>query len=274
MPTSSDLVTDLPADFEVFGQAVDTRLKALQPGTTLGDLAYSSATANTNTRLPIGTTGQVLAVSGGVPTWTTTADVTPLTTKGDLFTFTTVDARLGVGANGTVLTADSAEATGLKWAAPSSGGMTLISTTTLSGTSTTISSIPATYNDLQLVFRNMISGSTSAMQFQFNGDTGSNYVYTDGGNPSKTAYYGWDYGSPFNSTSPYTGQMTIYDYTNTGTQLGKMVTSNFSVLSQATAYSTRNIIGAYTVSSAISSITIKTFGAGTISGSVLLYGVK
>jgi hypothetical protein len=72
MPTATDLVTDLPADFEVFGQAVDTRLKALQPGTTLGDLAYSSATANTNTRLPIGTSGQVLTVSGGgVPAWTT-----------------------------------------------------------------------------------------------------------------------------------------------------------------------------------------------------------
>lgn len=71
MPTASDLVTDLPADFETFGQAVDTRLKALQPGTTLGDIVYSSATANTNTRLGIGTTGQVLAVSGGVPAWTT-----------------------------------------------------------------------------------------------------------------------------------------------------------------------------------------------------------
>ena len=73
MPTATDLVTDLPADFEVFGQAVDTRLKALQPATTLGDITYASATANTNTRLAIGTTGQVLSVSGGVPAWTTPA---------------------------------------------------------------------------------------------------------------------------------------------------------------------------------------------------------
>jgi len=71
LPTSSDLVTDLPADFDVALQGVDTRLKALQPGTTLGDLAYSSATANTNTRLAIGTTGQVLTVAGGVPSWAT-----------------------------------------------------------------------------------------------------------------------------------------------------------------------------------------------------------
>ena len=73
LPTSSDLVTDLPADFDVALQGVDTRLKALQPGTTLGDLAYSSATANTNTRLAIGSTGNVLTVAGGVPTWATPA---------------------------------------------------------------------------------------------------------------------------------------------------------------------------------------------------------
>lgn len=69
LPTASDLVTDLPADFDVALQGVDTRLKALQPGTTLGDLVYSSATANTNTRLGIGSTGNVLTVAGGVPTW-------------------------------------------------------------------------------------------------------------------------------------------------------------------------------------------------------------
>jgi hypothetical protein len=137
LPTSTDLVTDLPADFDVALQGVDTRLKALQPGTTLGDIAYSSATANTNTRLPIGTTGQVLAVSGGVPAWTTTADVTPLTTKGDLFTFDTADARLGVGTNGQTLVADSSTSTGLKWATASSGAVVQVksmSTTTAAST--------------------------------------------------------------------------------------------------------------------------------------------
>jgi hypothetical protein len=88
--------------------------------------------------------------------------VTPLTTKGDLFTFTSVDARIGVGANGTVLTADSAESTGLKWATPASGGTggyTLLNAggTALTGAATiTISSI--TSNDLLI----MVTGATSA----------------------------------------------------------------------------------------------------------------
>ena len=69
MPTATDLVTDLPADFAAFGQPVDTTLKALNPETTLGDIAYRSSTANTNTRLGIGTTGQVLTVAAGVPAW-------------------------------------------------------------------------------------------------------------------------------------------------------------------------------------------------------------
>jgi hypothetical protein len=180
MPTATDLVTDLPADFEVFGQAVDTRLKALQPGTTLGDIAYSSATANTNTRLPIGTNGQVLAVSGGVPAWTTTADVTPLTTKGDLFTFTTVDARLGVGANGTVLTADSAEATGLKWvpAATSGANWSLLNTggTALTGASTVTVSGISGKDKVQVVIIDASSNIVDDfINIRFNTDTGNNY---------------------------------------------------------------------------------------------------
>jgi len=47
----------------------------------------------------------------------------PLTTKGDLFTYSTVDARLGVGTDGQALIADSAEATGLKWGTVSGDNM-------------------------------------------------------------------------------------------------------------------------------------------------------
>ena len=61
-------------------------------------------------------TNQVLTYSGSA--WVAVGGGSPLTTKGDLYTFSTVDARLGVGANGTTLVADSAQATGLKWAAP------------------------------------------------------------------------------------------------------------------------------------------------------------
>jgi len=44
MPTPTDLVTDLPADFEVFGQAVDTSLADLKGGTTGQILAKNSNT--------------------------------------------------------------------------------------------------------------------------------------------------------------------------------------------------------------------------------------
>lgn len=68
-PDDTALVKDGAAAIRTLGSSIDTTTKALNPSTTLGDIEYRSATSNTNTRLPIGTTGQVLTVSGGVPAW-------------------------------------------------------------------------------------------------------------------------------------------------------------------------------------------------------------
>lgn len=72
-PDDTSLVKDGAAAIRTLGSSVDTTTKNLNPSTTLGDIEYRSATANTNTRLGIGSTGQVLTVSGGVPTWATPA---------------------------------------------------------------------------------------------------------------------------------------------------------------------------------------------------------
>lgn len=151
-PDDTDLVKDGAAAIRTLGSSVDTTTKNLNPETTLGDIAYRSSTSNTNTRLGIGSSGQVLTVAAGVPSWATptVGDITevsagtgisvasgtgpiPVITntvataidaKGDLIVGTGADAfsRLAVGTNTYILTADSAEATGLKWAAPAAAG--------------------------------------------------------------------------------------------------------------------------------------------------------
>jgi hypothetical protein len=126
-PDDTDLVKDGAAAIRTLGSSIDTTTKNLNPQTTTGALAYRSATANVNTALPIGTANQVLRVNSGgtAPEWATTADQTPLTTKGDLFGFDTADARIPVGTNGHILTADSTQSLGVKWAAPAGGGKLL-----------------------------------------------------------------------------------------------------------------------------------------------------
>ena len=103
MPTATDLVTDLPADFEVFGQAVATSMADL-----LG-----------------GTSGQVLAKNSNTDmdfVWVTSDDANAIQNsivdaKGDLIAASANDtpARLAVGSNYGFLQADSAQSTGLLW---------------------------------------------------------------------------------------------------------------------------------------------------------------
>jgi len=72
-PDDTALVKDGAAAIRTLGSSVDTTTKNLNPSTTLGDIEYRSSTANTNTRLPIGSTGNILTVSGGVPVWSAPA---------------------------------------------------------------------------------------------------------------------------------------------------------------------------------------------------------
>ena len=72
-PDDTALVKDGAAAIRTLGSSVDTTTKALNPSTTLGDIEYRSSTANTNTRLGIGSTGHILTVVAGVPAWSAPA---------------------------------------------------------------------------------------------------------------------------------------------------------------------------------------------------------
>jgi hypothetical protein len=102
--------------------------------------------------------------------------------KGDLIAASGADAaaRLAVGTDGQVLTADAAQTLGVKWAAAAGGPLALLSTTTLSSAGNfDITSIPGSYNDLILV---LIARSSEAdvddnFTLRLNNDSGSNYHY-------------------------------------------------------------------------------------------------
>ena len=98
----------------------------------------------------------------------------PMTTTGDIIYSSSgsTPARLGIGTTGQVLNV----ASGIPaWATPASGGMTIISTGTLSSTGLTFSSIPGTYYNLQLSIAGFNAGGSN-LQIRVNGDTGANYV--------------------------------------------------------------------------------------------------
>jgi hypothetical protein len=114
-------------------------------------------------------------ISGGGTSGTVTITnsmATEIDAKGDLVVGTGADtfARLAVGTDGYTLVADSLTATGLAYAAPASaGGMTLLSTTTLSGASTTISGIDQTYVNLFITITGVNISANSQLKVTLNG---------------------------------------------------------------------------------------------------------
>ena len=234
-PDDTALVKDGAAAIRTLGSSVDTTTKALNPSTTLGDVEYRSSTANTNTRLGIGTTGQVLTVAGGVPSWATLAG----------------------------------------------GGMTLINAggTALTGTSVSISSIPATYNNLQVVIINgrpSVDGGT--LSARYNNDSGANRYFSSNSNGVGSQAFNSTYldlhADADNTATQGVIVWDVYNYANTS--IWKMANSlammpNNTTSTNAGAY--RQLLG-YNQTTAISEINIFV-ASGTMSGgTVYVYGVK
>jgi hypothetical protein len=241
MPSPTDLVTDLPADFDVFGQAVDTQML-------------------TNANAAIAKT--------------------IVDAKGDIIAATAADtvSRLAVGANNTVLTADSAQATGMKWAAPAAGGMTLLSTTTLSGVSTTISSIDQTYNNLQIVISGTNNGTNYTPYFKPNNSTNigdwANLINTGGSvitQAQSNSDFAMQYNTRLNSNTNNVFTITIYNYASS-TIKKNFISAGYQIGSNSAEESIFSS-GLFDTATAISSLTI-TASTSYTAGTVLIYGVK
>lgn len=189
-PDDTDLVKDGAAAIRTLGSAIDTSLVDLKGGTTGQILSKTSNTDMDFTWITndVGDITEVTAGTGisgggtsGAVTITNTM-ATAIDAKGDLVAGTGADtfARLGVGANNTVLTADSSTSTGLKWATVNAvKNYALINTpsgTALTGSATiTISSLSG-YDDYLILFRGASSASASSqIQLRFNSDSGNNY---------------------------------------------------------------------------------------------------
>lgn len=224
------------------------------------------------------TTGRIPSTEGGI-------QPTIVDAKGDIIAATAADtpARLAVGANDTVLTADSSTATGLKWATPAAGGMTLISTTTLTGASVTLSTIPSTYIDLYLIIQNFLPATDDdRLRCRVNADSNANRHYSmqlDGdvsGNGAKSFDNTSFIISSDNDNAVGSGLSTIKfpNYTNTTTwKYAKMESIGVGNVT-TTQFIPANYFGVYNQTSAISSLVLFAESGNMTSGTALLYGVK
>lgn len=151
----------------------------IQPSivTAKGDLIVATASGSV-TNQAVGSNNQVLtadsAQADGVK-WANGSAAT-LTTTGDLLYASAANtpARLGIGSTSQVLTVSGGVPT---WATPSSGGMTLLSTTAISGTTVSVTGISGSYTELIIVIADFKAvNDNSQPTFRFNNDSGSNYV--------------------------------------------------------------------------------------------------
>jgi len=216
------------------------------------------------------TISRIPSVEGGI-------QPTLLTAKGDLISATAAStvARLPVGSDTQILVADSTASTGLKWATPG-GGMTLISTTALSGASTTIS-FGSTYTNLMFVFYEMTNNTADgAVTCYFNsGTTNQSGVYTTG--TTSTSYN--------DTTIRLSANQTLNRANNVNAMTLIVTTYNppstsyfqpFQVFGgwYQGARVNVNAGGHITIGAALTSLTVANSGGTWSGGNVALYGVK
>jgi hypothetical protein len=252
------------------------------PLTTKGDIwVYGTG----DTRLPVGTNGHTLVADSSVsPTglkWAVDPVADVVTTAGDLLYATAADTvtRLGIGTASQVLAVNSG-ATAPEWVTPAAGGgMTLLSTTSITQTSSiTVSSISGSYTNLMIIVENFkaVTDNTTVL-LRFNSDTGSNYGYnirgeSSGSNSGVTSIATGGVGLD-NSNNSSTMTLTIPLYASTAAFKSGLINTGWQ---QNDGYWFAYSGGfGYKSTSAISSFTLLTGGGDfAAQGTIKIYGVN
>ena len=212
---------------------------------------------------------------------------TEITAKGDLIAGTgsaTFD-NLPVGTNGQTLVADSTASTGLKWDTPASGGLTVIATGTLSGTSVVISSIPATYKHLMVsVYGATWDTANDSLGLRYNSVitnynnssySHNNTTAANNGTVASTSWLNTDWAFDWLRTGADNHSVWfIYDYNNTtGTPLCTGSATYFATNSQRSRVT--SVFGNTATSVAITSLTLRCDGGRNMTaGTYTVYGVS
>ena len=225
------------------------------------------------------TTGRIPSIEGGI-------QPTIFDAKADILTATAADtpARLAVGTNGHILTADSAETTGLKWAAPATASQdfALINSggTALTGSGTTTINVSGK-NQIFIRFNPAASavGTFCTLHLRFNSDSGANYLHTiaRGTGDAGVTWGGFERATADSEIPLGRGGNTAADTISADVLIsGANATGVKPIIfaSYGLGTSAQSKVGTalYTGSSAITSVNIISSGQNFDAGTVFVYG--